>query len=131
MDLFQQQAQENIVAAFKELFNRPDFEAFVKSQSKEEFSDTFFALMKVYIKYNEYSNPENKINEKILQESNNEIIKITEKIFEGIGSGVIAPQDFLKVIKGGSTEEELAELGKKFAFCFEESSEEKPQGGDN
>lgn len=124
MDLLYQQAQENFPKILKELVERPDFDMFIKSQPKEEFAETFFGLMKVYCKYQEYIKPQ----EKIPEVDNNEVIKMTEKIFDGIGAGNIVAGDIISIIKGDCSEEKLIELGKKFASCFEESpSEEKSE----
>lgn len=123
MDLLYQQAQENFPKILKELVEKPDFEAFIKAQSKEEFTDTFFGLMKVFVKYQEFTKPQ-----EIPEVANDEIVKMTEKIFEKIGSGQIVPDDIIKVITGNSTEEELIELGKKFYDVFPGQEEDLPAG---
>ena len=116
MDFIYQQAQENFTVIMKELVEKPDFGAFVKAQSKEDFVDTFWGLMKVYSKYQEYLKPQ----EKIPHVDTAEVAKMVEKIFVKIGSGEVVPGDIMNVMSGNCSEEKMIELGKKLAGFFEE-----------
>lgn len=131
MDLIYKQAQENFTKMMKDLVDKPDFDVFIKSLSKEEFIDTFWGLMRVYSRYQKYISPSPTV-----RDVNDNIIKLAEVFFSKLETGEINTCDIIDLVKGDCSEERLVELDRKF-YCVEKeyssgesSSEEEEQEDD-